>query len=154
MSAPAFEANSVSPRVSDTTMPPHVPLRTRACRNAPRSALSAFADAGVVWRSGGGAGLRAVGRRVVARAGRRAAGRALVGDLAFGLDELAPPFWASAAGAPENARLAARIVAPRRRAPNRVPSKEFTMSDVATGVPGTQYGLGHPQGTAQAVAIP
>jgi hypothetical protein len=135
---PGFDANSVSPRVRDTIMAPQFPLRTRAFRNVPISDASESADVGVVKRSAGGAGLRVVGRRVGFRVAFRAAGRVPVA-LRPGAGTLAaadPPFWAAelaigAASAAKSAPVA------RRRAPRIIECSRITMTDVATGVPGT-----------------
>jgi hypothetical protein len=45
---PAFVEYSVSPRVSETIIAPHVPLRVRAFRNVPISEASASAESGDV----------------------------------------------------------------------------------------------------------
>jgi hypothetical protein len=122
INVPAFTANNVSPRVSETIIPPHIPLRTRAFKNVPMSAASARAVAGAVCRNGGSGGFRAVGRRVVLdRVDVRAAGRRVpaAGVLGFAPDE-AGPFWAAAACVGTATHSAANHAVARRLAPVRI----------------------------------
>ena len=143
---PAFVEYSVSPRVSETIMAPHVPLRVRAFRNVPMSAASASAETGEVYRSAGGGVRRAVGRRValafelLVDAGRVVAFFALLLGLAAvpGLPFCAVELAAGTASSEATARTL------KTRGTSRVEMRRevITMFDLATGVPGTAKSAG------------
>ena len=76
----------------------------------------------------------------------RAVGR-VVADFAFAPDDPVVPFCARTEA--ETETKAARVTVTRRRTPIRVRFREITMSDVATGVPGTESRAGHDRATAE-----
>jgi hypothetical protein len=138
---PAFDENSVSPRVSETIIAPQLPLRVRAFRKVPISEASASAPIGVVNRNGGGAARRAVGRRVAFVFELFAAvGRVVVLAPPVGLeraDGVPPSCAVELASGSVSAAVATKTVTSRGARRGELRREVITMSDLATGVPGT-----------------
>jgi hypothetical protein len=110
--------------VTDTIIAPQLPLRTRAFRNVPISAVSADALVGAVYRRAGGGGRRVADvREVFAPVPDRVFERVgALEPLAPALGGRTPPFWAAAVmtGAASPAVQANRSVIPSERRGKRM----------------------------------